>query len=130
MVEDPEHAAVIRDVYDHSADLFATEVGTEVSARFEAPLDRAVLAAYAEMIAGAEPGLVLDIGCGTGPVAASPGRGGIGINRRGGATTRDHPSRTARCARPTRSCPAGGPGRAQGQPSAPPRLRHRRRPGG
>lgn len=41
-----------------------------MSAKFEAPLDRAVLDAFAELVRSKGPGTVLDAGCGPGRVAA------------------------------------------------------------
>ena len=58
-----------RAIYDATAAVYAKAVGTEVSPAFEAPLDRAFLAAFAELVAPAE-GLVADLGCGPGRVAA------------------------------------------------------------
>lgn len=67
---DPGHTAASRVVYDHSAGQYVDGVGTSVSARFEAPLDRAVLAAFAEDLAVDAPGDVVDVGCGPGRVAS------------------------------------------------------------
>lgn len=69
-MSDPEHEVAARIAYDHSARRFVEGVGTEVNAQFEAPLDRALLRAYAELAAASGPGPVLDIGCGPGRVAA------------------------------------------------------------
>lgn len=65
---EPAHQSTARAVYDHSADLYVQAVGTSVSPEFEAPLDRALLAGFAEQ-AQALDGPVLDIGCGPGRVA-------------------------------------------------------------
>ena len=67
---EPDHLASTRAVYDHSAAQYVAGVGTAVSAKFEAPLDRAVLDAFAESVRSREPGSVLDAGCGPGRVAA------------------------------------------------------------
>jgi SAM-dependent methyltransferase len=67
---EPDYVTAARMVYDYSARLYVDEVGTQVSARFEAPLDRAVLEAFVELVATRGPGPVLDIGCGPGRVAA------------------------------------------------------------
>ena len=61
-------AASARRAYDATADVFVANIGTRVTAEVEAPLDRAVLGAFAEMAAGR--GVVGDLGCGVGRVAA------------------------------------------------------------
>ncbi len=66
---EPVHVRTARAVYDHSAEQFVEAVGTTVSPDFEAPLDRAVLHAFAEDLLN-RPGSVLDAGCGPGRVAA------------------------------------------------------------
>ncbi len=58
-----------RSVYDATADVYAQAIGTEVSAAFEGPIDRGFLAAFAEFASGGD-GLVADVGCGPGRVAA------------------------------------------------------------
>jgi SAM-dependent methyltransferase len=58
-----------RAAYDATAEMYAELVGTELSAATEGPLDRAVLAAFVEMVGGMS-GLVADVGCGPGRVAA------------------------------------------------------------
>ena len=45
-------------------------VGTEVTPVFEGPIDRALLAAFVECVAGATAGPVADVGCRPGRVAA------------------------------------------------------------
>jgi len=52
---EPDHLASTRAVYDHSAAQYVAGVGTAVSAKFEAPLDRAVLDAFAESVRSREP---------------------------------------------------------------------------
>ena len=69
-VNEPDHLTTSRIVYDHSAGDYVAGVGTAVSAKFEAPLDRAVLDAFAESIGSQDVGPVLDAGCGPGRVAA------------------------------------------------------------
>lgn len=59
-----------RSAYDDTADLYAKSIGTEITSRVEAPIDRALLAAFVESVAGSGRGLIGDLGCGTGRVAA------------------------------------------------------------
>jgi SAM-dependent methyltransferase len=65
-----DHLASTRAVYDHATDQYVDAVGTTVSPRFEAPLDRAVLDVFAESVREVGSGTVLDAGCGPGRVAA------------------------------------------------------------
>ena len=66
---EPAHVAATRAAYDATADTYAEMVGTAVTAAVEAPLDRALLAAFVELASRtALP--VADLGCGTGRVAA------------------------------------------------------------
>ncbi len=58
-----------RAVYDATAEQYAKQVGIDLSAAFEGPLDRAFLAAFVEFV-GLSAGLVADVGCGPGRVAA------------------------------------------------------------
>ena len=58
-----------RAVYDATAEHYARLVGIDVSAAFEGPVDRAFLAAFVEFV-GRAAGLVADVGCGPGRVAA------------------------------------------------------------
>lgn len=67
---DPEHVSTTRAAYDDTADVYAQFVGTEISPAVEGPLDRALLAAFVELLAGSNGGLVADVGCGPGRVAA------------------------------------------------------------
>jgi ubiquinone/menaquinone biosynthesis C-methylase UbiE len=56
-------------VYDAAAERYAQLVGTELSAAFEGPVDRAFLAAFVELVrVTARP--VADVGCGPGRVTA------------------------------------------------------------
>jgi SAM-dependent methyltransferase len=65
---DPVHVSTTRDAYDATADLYVERIGTEIAAAVEAPLDRAVLVAFSELLApGAQ---VADLGCGPGRAAA------------------------------------------------------------
>jgi SAM-dependent methyltransferase len=62
---DPEHLASTRATYDRVAEEYATRIADELTGK---PLDRALLACYAEQVAGL--GTVADMGCGPGHVAA------------------------------------------------------------
>jgi SAM-dependent methyltransferase len=76
-----EAATAARRAYDATADVFVAHIGTRVCADVEAPLDRAVLGAFAEMVAGR--GVVGDLGCGVGRVAAflhDHGLSGLGVD--------------------------------------------------
>lgn len=67
--------------YDATAAVYAAAIGTEISDAIEAPLDHAMLRAFDELVAA--DGLVADIGCGPGRVAAwmaGRGRQVIGID--------------------------------------------------
>lgn len=65
----PDHVSTTRAAYDATAEDYARLVGTEIRAEIEGAVDRALLAAFAEHVAG-EAGPVLDVGCGPGRVAA------------------------------------------------------------
>jgi SAM-dependent methyltransferase len=66
-----------RAVYDATADTYVASVGTEINDSFEAPVDQAILLAFAEMVP--EGGTVLDAGCGPGRVAALLARRGLDV---------------------------------------------------
>ena len=66
---EPEHVSTTRAVYDATAELYAQAIGTEVSAAFEGPIDRGFLRSFAELVSDGD-GLVADVGCGPGRVAA------------------------------------------------------------
>lgn len=67
-----------RAAYDAAAATYARSVGTELSAAFERPVDRAILAAFVELVeATAMP--VADVGCGPGRVAAFLAARGIDV---------------------------------------------------
>jgi len=68
-VTEPEHVSAARAVYDATAEQYARRIGIDVSAAFEGPVDRAFLAAFVEFV-GLTAGLVADVGCGPGRVAA------------------------------------------------------------
>lgn len=74
------HEAASRIAYDHSAAMFAARVGTEVSSRFETSLDRALIGAFVETVAAQGSGPVIDIGCGTGRVAAFVADRGLDVS--------------------------------------------------
>lgn len=76
---DADRLASTRAVYDHSADQFVATVGTAVSPRFEAPLDRALLAAFVEEVSSHEDGPVLDVGCGPGRIAGHLAAHGLDV---------------------------------------------------
>lgn len=61
---DPEHLARTRATYDRVADEYAARIADELAGK---PLDRALLACFAEMVD--EMGVIADIGCGPGHVA-------------------------------------------------------------
>lgn len=61
-VREPDHVSTTRVAYDDTAAEYAASIGTEVTAAIEAPLDRGLLEAFAEMLTGA--GTVMDVGCG------------------------------------------------------------------
>lgn len=69
-MDEPEHLRTSRVVYDHSVEQFLDAVGSAISVEFEAPLDRAVLDAFAESVGTGASWPVLDAGCGPGRVAA------------------------------------------------------------
>ncbi len=86
-VPEPEHVSSSRIAYDHSADQFIQFVGAELNEKFEADQDRAVLRAFIEQVqaqislheSSQSPGLVLDVGCGPGRVAAELARAGLDV---------------------------------------------------
>ena len=63
-------AASARTVYDRTAHLYAELVGTEVRPGIEAPIDRHLLASFADAMGGSPAGAVVDLGCGPGRIAA------------------------------------------------------------
>ncbi len=66
----PDDLAGTSEVYSQTAERYAEVIGTEISATIEAPLDRALLQAFAEMVVQSGGGAVLDVGCGPGRAAA------------------------------------------------------------
>ncbi len=65
MVRDPENLANTRATYDRVAAEYAARIADELAGK---PLDRALLACFAEQVDGM--GTVVDMGCGPGHVAA------------------------------------------------------------
>ena len=65
MPPDPDHLTKTRATYDRVADEYAAHIANELAGK---PLDRALLACFAEMVNGT--GVIADIGCGPGHVAA------------------------------------------------------------
>ena len=63
-----DHVERTRTAYGESAARFAESVGVTISPDFEAPIDQAVLATFAE-VARSASGPVFDAGCGTGRIA-------------------------------------------------------------
>ena len=68
-----------RAVYDATAGTYAQVVGTELSAAFEGPVDRAFLAAFVDFVGVADRGPVADVGCGPGRVAAFLAAQGLSV---------------------------------------------------
>lgn len=69
-MSDADHVESARAVYDAAASRYVAFVGTRISAATEAPIDRSLLVAFSELIRGGPTGVVADIGCGPGRVAA------------------------------------------------------------
>lgn len=67
MTDDSEHLNATREAYDEVAVAYAEIVRDEFDGL---PLDRAVLAAFAEYVQTAEVGVVAELGCGPGRVTA------------------------------------------------------------
>ncbi|MCE7082419.1 class I SAM-dependent methyltransferase [Streptomyces sp. ST2-7A] len=59
--------STVRTVYDTVAEEYADLLADQLAGQ---PLDRAVLAAFADLVRAADPGPVTDLGCGTGRVTA------------------------------------------------------------
>ena len=57
-------------VWDATADRYVEFVGTEISAATEGPVDRALLAAFVDLLASRPGARVADIGCGPGRIAS------------------------------------------------------------
>ena len=70
MVVEPPQFELTRAAYDATADVYSARIGTEISATIEGAVDRALLAAFVELVGPSASGLIADIGCGPGRVAA------------------------------------------------------------
>jgi len=76
---EPDHVAVSREVYDRSVEQYLKAVGSVVSPDFEAPIDLAVLSAFAQDVALVSAGPVVDAGCGPGRVTRFLADAGLDI---------------------------------------------------
>ncbi len=65
-----DHVSTARAVYDATARAYVEFVGTELAAATEGSIDRALLAAFVELVAVHPANRVADVGCGPGRVAA------------------------------------------------------------
>jgi SAM-dependent methyltransferase len=66
-VAEPDFLRATRASYDAVAEDYSTRFGSELAAK---PLDRAMIAGFAELVLAAGGGPVADVGCGTGRVTA------------------------------------------------------------
>ncbi len=76
---DPGHVSTARAFYDATAEVYRQLVGTELTPDFEGPIDRALLAAFIELVKTPRTGPVADVGCGPGRVAAFLAAHGIDV---------------------------------------------------
>jgi ubiquinone/menaquinone biosynthesis C-methylase UbiE len=74
-----DHVATARAVYDEAASRYVRFVGTEISSATEGPIDRALLAAFIELIKRQTVVRVADVGCGPGRVAAFMAEHGLEV---------------------------------------------------
>lgn len=72
---EPEFLRATRASYDAVAEGYARRFGAELAAK---PLDRAMLAGFAELVRSAGNRPVADVGCRTGRMTAPPGHPGTG----------------------------------------------------
>ena len=77
---EPDHVLASREVYDHSAEQYLEAVGSVVSPEFEAAIDVAVLTSFAQELASAPAGPVVDAGCGVGRVTRFLADAGLDIS--------------------------------------------------
>ncbi|HEV7871099.1 MAG: Methyltransferase type 11 [Modestobacter sp.] len=75
-MSEPGSAASTRAAYDAIAADYAAEFGSDLA---DQPLDRAALAAFAELVSAAGGGAVTDLGCGPGHVTAHLDRVGLDV---------------------------------------------------
>jgi SAM-dependent methyltransferase len=78
-VPEGSHVAAARAVYDASADRYVESVGTELSSATEAPVDRSLLTAFADLVGAGTVTRVADVGCGPGRVAAFLAEHGLDV---------------------------------------------------
>lgn len=76
---EPDHVVASRAVYDYSVEQYLKAVGSMVSPEFEAPIDLAVLTAFAQDVASESAGPVVDAGCGPGRVTRFLADAGLDI---------------------------------------------------
>jgi len=77
---EPDHVAQSRAVYNHSVEQYLDAVGSRISSDFEAPIDVAVLRAFAQDVTSASAGPVVDAGCGPGRVTRFLADAGLDIS--------------------------------------------------
>ena len=75
-----DHVLTSREVYDHSTEQYLEAVGSTVSPNFEAPIDLAVLTAFAQDLMSKSAGPVIDAGCGPGRVTRFLADAGLDIS--------------------------------------------------
>lgn len=67
-------------MYDYSVEQYLESVGSRVSRDFEMPIDLAVLTTFAQEVASAEAGPVVDAGCGPGRITRFLADAGLDIS--------------------------------------------------
>jgi SAM-dependent methyltransferase len=78
VLDGPRSRRTTAALYDAAASQYVQRVGTELNSTVETDFDRAILALTAEALSR-RPGLVLDLGCGTGRVAAYLSGRGVNV---------------------------------------------------
>ena len=73
------YVAATRALYNASAQQYVDAIGTEISAAIEGPIDRAILSVFTEIVSQVPRGLVVDLGCGPGRVAAYLAERGVDV---------------------------------------------------